>query len=206
MIDELYKDREIREYLRNFSKEQLARCMHLSLLYGIRKIKEEVKCVNLNSLEELVGEGSKYHKPSTKPKKQAGISVIRSPKYQRPNTSIPTSYKEKNSHPPKRFSSPSAGSVNDKKYKAVPSYLKNVQSKIKTEVQKDLAMHQYRQEVLTSPKYRRKFNKSLPDLIEVTEPNTCPLESVKHQLQGLEIGKIAENFLNNPFTKVLSPR
>ena len=56
MIDELYRDREIREYLSYFSKEQLARCMHLSLLYGIRKIKEEGSTINLNSLEELVGQ------------------------------------------------------------------------------------------------------------------------------------------------------
>ena len=206
MIDELYRDREIREYLSYFSKEQLARCMHLSLLYGIRKIKEEGSTINLNSLEELVGQSRIDHSLGAKSKMIAGGSVMKSPKYLRPTTSIPTSYKEKNSHPPKRYSSPSSASVNDKSHRTVPKYLVNIQSKIKYDVQKDLAMHQYRKEILVSPRYNREGNGSLPDLIEVTEPNTCPVESVKHKIQELEIGKIAEKFLNNPLSKILSPR
>lgn len=192
MLEELCKDFEIKNYLEAFPKVHWKKCIHLSLLYAIRQIQEEKFILNVNTLEQIVPKARKTQKKN--------LGNRKSPKCQRPNTSIPTFVKEKVLQPGNRLSSPN---FLEKKFKNMPKYLKNVESKIKIDVQKDVAMHNYKKEILTSPKYQRKFNKSLPDLIEVVEPNTCPLESVKKGMK--DIGEIAEKFLNNPFTRVLSP-
>jgi hypothetical protein len=193
MIEDLFKDPEISAYLSLFPKDHWNKCIYFTLLYGIRSIKRETSYSKLSMLESLVSQ-----RASKRPKK----SKNEAKNYENLTPTLPTEPQEK-PFISKRLSSPPV-TRESKKFKT-PRYLKNVQSKIKDDVQKDLAIHRYEKEVLNSPTFRKKCNRSLPELLEVKEPKLCPIKNIEN---GEKTGLVtlAERFLNNPFTKILSPR
>ena len=198
MLEELCKDPEIRNYLNSFPKDQMITSVYLTLLYGIRQLKSKLSIIKISTIENLIGPANLQ-----KPKKRGSFhlqnSKLNSPTYER--SSLSANLKEKISNL-NRLSSPT---ISEKKAKIVPNYLKNVQSIIKPDIQKDLAIHQYKKEIFAFPVHSKNFNKSLPDLLEVAEPSICPLATVTNKRKELEIGKLAENFLKNRYTRVLSP-
>lgn len=197
MIEDLAKDPEIQAFLSLFPKDHWNKCVYYTLLYGIRAMKRETSYSKLTMLESLVMPKSQSTKNGKKEKES-----LKPGKFECTVPTMPTEPKEKPLSS-KRICSPPGGRES-KKFKT-PRYLKNVQSKIKEDVQKDLAIHRYEKEVLTSPTYRKKCNRSLPELLEVQEPNICPIEKIEKK-NGVGLVSLAERFLNNPFTKILSPR
>ena len=75
MLDEFYKDPEIREYLKIFPKDQWKKCIYLSLLYGIRQIKEEHSIQKLISLENLTNQRGKQQKNNHKRYQKYDIKI-----------------------------------------------------------------------------------------------------------------------------------
>lgn len=205
MLEDLRKDQEIQDFLSSFPKEQWNKCIYYSILYGIRQIKQILSNPKISAIETLINIRGKVSKSRRKSSKNHETPQPKLSKFDRPNTSLPGEIKEKNPQNSKRYSSPTMTINNDKKQRIVPKYLKNVQSKIKDDVQKDLALHNHKKETLNSPHYRMKYNKSLPDLLEVKEPNTCSIEKYRSKDLELGMGKLAEKFLNNPYARVLSP-
>lgn len=198
MIEELLKDPEIQTYLHIFPKDHWNKCIYLTLLHGIRSIKRETSYSKLSLLESLVRPQDPTK--TTKKTKTIEIPTAKAQREDRPSTQMTQNPKEKRPSS-KRFTSP----ANEKKAYKMPSYLKNVESKIKSDVQKDLAIHRYEKEAVTSPSYRKRCNRSLPELLDIKEPNTCPIERININ-DGDRLVKLAEKFLSNPYTKILSPR
>lgn len=198
MIEELIKDPEIQNYLHIFPKDHWNKCIYLTLLYGIRSIKRETSYSKLSFLENLV-----LHRDtgkSVKKNRAVEIPSAKTPREDRPSTQAAPRIKEKRVET-RRVNSP----PQEKKHYKMPRYLKNVESKIKSDVQKDLAIHRYEKEAVNSPTYRKRCNRSLPELLDIKEPNTCPIDRIDRN-DGDRLVKLAEKFLKNPYTKILSPR
>jgi hypothetical protein len=243
MLEEFYKDEEIREYLNYFPKDHWKKSIYLALLYGIRQIKEKKYLKKINYLENILANPGKTPRKSVKNPRGHESNVPKTYKLYQNNLTAPTESKE--NLLVKVLSSP--GNNSEKKPRTMPKYLKNVESKIKLSVQKDLANYKkeffsspksntavdleaptnitellcspieksdsqiplpvknYKKELFSSPKYKRKYNRSLPDLLEVVEPKIYPIEKLKNHPNEPDIGKIAERFLSNPYTRILSP-
>jgi len=151
-----------------------------------------------------------YSEPSPRPTKRK-VVAFKNEKPSKPKKKPPLM------QPTMKFSS--RRSQNDDKKKKVPDYLKNVESRIKQEVKKDIAMFNYKKEVSNEKELSRsnsatQFRPREESFVapvefldrEIQEPTTLPIEAASQvtkyirpeQTQEIQdVIKIADEFLNS---------
>ena len=97
----------------------------------------------------------------------------------------------------------SYGSIPKQTDRKIPKYLKKVQSKIKEDVLKSIAKHTHKLDGRSNSvtEFESRVNSSR----ELKEPNVIPLDKIRElKHEEHEVIRIADDFLNNPFTSYLS--
>jgi hypothetical protein len=225
MLEQLSKNPEIQSFLDDFPKHQWRKCIEGGLLLGIRKLRERPSKTNYSDILIILGEtqedsirialqnmrkeieeiSGKVETMEKRPKIDSNLKIPRI------NTSESEIIKPSKRESPSRGSLKSKqlnlprqnsyGSISKPQERKIPKYLKNVKSKIKGEVMKDIeefVKHESRSGSVAE------FERSNSGR-ELREPNVMPLDRVKSlKNEENEVFKIADDFLSNPFTSYLS--
>jgi hypothetical protein len=228
MLEVLSKNPEIQSFLNDFPKHQWRKCIEGSVVYGIRKLRDIPKKLCFEDILEILGENQEdtiraalqnmrkeieqltgtVERIESRPKIDPCLKIpqittselefIKPSKRESPGRSSSRS-KQPISVPRQS----SYGGIPKSTDRKIPKYLKKVQSKIKGEVLKDIAHYSNKVEVRSNSvtDYESRSNTSR----ELKEPNVLPLEKVKNlKTEDNEVIRIADDFLNNPFTSYLT--
>ena len=226
MLEQLSKNPEIQTFLDDFPKHQWRKCIEGGLLLGIRKLREKPTKPSYSDILTILGETQEDSIRIALQNMRKEIEEIsgkveimeKRPKIDN-NLKIPriaTSESEilkpckrespgRGPNKPKQIHLPrqnSYGSISKPQERKIPKYLKNIQSKIKPDVKKDI-------EVYTKSESRSNsvvdFESRTNSGRELKEPNVMSIDKVRNlKNEENEVFKIADDFLNNPFTSYLS--
>ncbi|OMJ75677.1 hypothetical protein SteCoe_25115 [Stentor coeruleus] len=227
MLEQLSKNPEIQSFLETFPKHQWRKCIEGGLLYGIRKMKEHNCKPTYQDILHILGESQedtirtalksmrkeieelseKVESIETKPRIDRNLKIpkiitkeIDSIKFNKRGSPMSSS-KSKNTPLIPRQNS--YGMISKPQDRKIPKYLKNVQSKIKEDVHKDIVTFGHQNDVrsYSVTEIDSRGNGSR----ELKEPNVMSLEKIKQlKAQDGESLKGVEDFLNNPFTSYLT--
>ena len=228
MFEVLSKNPEIQSFLDGFQKHQWRKCIEGTIVYGIRKLKELQKKTSYQDILTILGENQEdtirsalqnmrkeieelsgtVERIESRPRIDQNLKIpkintsdlefIKPNKRESPGRS--SSRSKQSATVPRQNSYGSIPKPNDRK---IPKYLKNVQSKIKGEVLKDIAEFSNKSDVRSNSvtDYESRVNASR----ELREPNVIPIENIKNfKHEENEVIRIADDFLNNPFTSYLT--
>ena len=226
MLEQLSKNPEIQSFLDNFPKHQWRKCIEGGLLYGIRKLRENSSKPSYSDILTILGEtqedsirialqnmrkeieeiSGKVEIIEKRPKIDNNLKIpriaISEAEFLKPSKRESPgrgSTKPKQVHFPRQRSYSSISKPQERK---IPKYLKNVQSKIKCDVKKDIEVYvkgESRSNSVVDFESRTNSGR------ELKEPNVMSLDKVRSlKNEENEVFKIADDFLNNPFTSYLS--
>ena len=228
MLEVLTKNPEIQEFLDGFPKHQWRKCIEGAIVVGIRQMKEMPKKVSYSDILVVLGEKQEdtirialqnmrkeieelsgtVERIESRPRFDHDLRI---PKI---NTSEIDLVKPSKRESPGRSSSRSKqqitaprqnsyGNIPKSTDRKIPKYLKNVKSKIKGEVLKDIAVFSNKSDARSSSV--TEFESGVDSYRELREPNVMSIEKIKKlKHEDNEVIRIADDFLNNPFTSYLS--
>jgi len=227
MLEQLSKNPEIQSFLDDFPKHQWRKCIEGGLLLGIRKLRENFSKPSFPDILSILGEtqedsirialqnmrkeieeiSGKVETIEKRPKIDTNLKIPKintlDPELVKPSkreSPIRSSSRSKQINLPRQNSYGTLAKTSDRK---IPKYLKNVQSKIRQDVHKDIVEFTSKSDSRSNSvnEYEGKTNNSR----ELREPNVLSIDKVKFmKQQENEVFKIADDFLSNPFTSYLS--
>lgn len=227
MLEQLSKNPEIQNFLDTFPKHQWRKCVEGGLLYGIRKMKEHNRQPTYQDILYILGESQedtirtalksmrkeieelsgKVESIETRPRIDHNLKIpkiiTKETNHIKPNKRDSPVSSSKSKNTPLIPRQNSYGTISKPQDRKIPKYLKNVQSKIKEDVHKDIVSFEHKNDArsYSVTEIDSRGNSSR----ELKEPNVMPLEKIKQlKTQDGESMKGVEDFLNNPFTSYLT--
>lgn len=228
MLEVLSKNPEIQNFLSGFPKHQWRKCIEGTIVYGIRKLNSQKKTLTYQDMLEILGENQEdtirtalqnmrkeieelsgtVERIESRPKIDQNLKIPKISttdlEFLKPNKrESPGRSSSRSKQPifvPRQHSYGNIPKSTDRK---IPKYLKNVKSKIKGEVLKDIAQFSNKSENRSNS--LNEYDSGVNSSRELREPNVMPLDKIKgFKQEDHEVIRIADDFLNNPFTSYLT--